>query len=105
MLSKQLFGESCETFSGMVYRASRTLMEQKLIDAESLFLVQELEQKLGKAKPSDITEVRKQLERAGDAALDHLENMGSSLMEFGSDDASLVDPAIVLIYLVIVMMP
>lgn len=62
-VSAQLFGQGCETVTGMVYRSNRTEMEQKMIDSETLLVMMGLKAKMGKLTADEYAQVHKHLEQ------------------------------------------
>lgn len=84
LLSSQLFGKGCETAAGMAYRSGRTQEEQKLIDAESLILTEQLKAKLGTLTQEEISQVSRHLEQSVHAELDKVDPSGSSMLELAS---------------------
>jgi hypothetical protein len=101
LLSKQLFGETCEAVSGVAYRAGRTEMERKLIDAESMFLTAELNLKLGRLSVGEVEHVSKQLEHSSDAMFKYFDTTSASLVELGSEAWGTLEVVLALIIIAI----
>jgi hypothetical protein len=84
LLSSQLFGEGCETIAAVAYRSSRTQEEQKLFDAESLILTEQLKARLGTLTQEEVSQVSRHLEQSVNTELAKVDPSRSSMLESAS---------------------